>query len=194
MAKESEKRLFIESNTTNLIDSFSYNPITREISFNEPTYRRWSINRVRLNDIKDRSSARKYMNVYLKYNLDVKIFMDINLQKDSNEVQLVTILDPFTSYSNLSNSPNSIAFVNMYFDLVEIKKRELERKIKTSLNVKEIKLLYEETNAELIDISRDFFTETAGGTNKTGMSEWNEYVYRQLGIDNLELFKVEFKY
>ncbi|MFT6166795.1 MAG: hypothetical protein ACJASF_001488 [Vicingaceae bacterium] len=176
MAKESEKRLFIESNTTNLIDSFSYNPITREISFSEPTYRKWSTSRMRLNDIKDKSSARKYMNVYLKYNLDVKIFMDINQTEDSNEVQLVTILDPFTSYSNLDESPNSIAFVNMYFDLVEIKKRELESKINTRLSVKAIKLLYEKMNAELVDISREFFTETAGGTNRTGMSEWNEYV------------------
>ena len=32
MANESEKRLFIESNTTNLIDSFSYDPITRQIA------------------------------------------------------------------------------------------------------------------------------------------------------------------
>ena len=120
--------------------------------------------------------------------------MDINQTEDSNEVQPVTILDPFTSYSNLDESPNSIAFVNIYFDLVEIKKRELESKINTSLSVKAIKLLYEKMNAELVDISREFFTETTGVTNRTGMSEWNEYVYRQLGIDNLELFQVEFKY
>ena len=78
MANESEKQLFIKSNTTNLIDSFSYDPITRQISFSQPTYRKWSLKRMNLTDIKDNSSARKYMNVYLKYNLDVKIFMNID--------------------------------------------------------------------------------------------------------------------
>lgn len=194
MAKESEKQLFIESNTTNLIDSFSYDPISKEISFNEPTYRRWSKNRINLSDMKDKSSARKHLNVYLKYNLDIKIFMNIDQIGNSQEIQLVTILDPFTSYSNLDQSSNSVAFINMYFDLVETKRRELENKINPELSVKAMQELYKETSSELIQISRTFFTETAGGTNKKGMIEWNEYIYKHLKIDNLELFQVEFKY
>ena len=194
MANEKEKRLFIENNATNLIDSFSYDPISKQISFSEPTYRKWSLNRMTLRDLKDRSTRRKYMNVYLQYNLDVKLFMNINKIGDSKEIQLVTILDPFTSYSNLYDSPNSNAFINMYFDLVEIKRRELQSKIDERQSIKTIQKLYAETNSELVGISKVFFTETAGGTNRKGMSEWNEYIYKHLKIDNLELFQVEFKY
>ena len=194
MAKESEKRLFIQNNTTNLIDSFSYNSTTKKISFSKPTYRKWSFNRMQLNDIKDRSSSRKHMNVHLRYHLDVKIFMNINQIGNSKEVQLATILDPFTSYSNLDSSPNSVAFVNMYFDLVQIKKEELRSKINKNQSTKTIQKLYAETNSEIARISKVFFTETAGGTNRRGMSEWNEYIYKHLKIDNLQLFQVEFKY
>jgi len=39
-----------------------------------------------------------------------------------------------------------------------------------------------------------FFTETAGGTNRKGMTDWNEYIYSRLQINNLQLFRVTFKY
>ena len=194
MANESEKQLFIKSNTTNLIDSFSYDPITRQISFSQPTYRKWSLKRMNLTDIKDNSSARKYMNVYLKYNLDVKIFMNIDQFGPHNDIQLVTIFDPFTSYSNLETNPNSLAFINMYFDLIEIEKRELQKRITPNLPLKTIERLYDQTNSEIVELSRAFFTETAGGTNKKGMTDWNEYIYKRLRIDNLDFFQVEFKY
>jgi len=194
MAKESEKKLFIESNATNLIDKFSYNPVSKEISFRKPTYRKWSRNRLRLNNIKDNSTANKHLNVYLKYNLDVKIYMNINPISDSIQVQLATILDPFTSYSNLEINANSAAFINMYFDLIETKRRELEAKIEKNHSMEKIEALYIETNEEIVELSKDFFTETAGGTNKKGMTDWNEYIYRRLQINNLQLFQVTFKY
>jgi len=47
--------------------------------------------------------------------------MNINPIDDTVQVELVTILDPFTSYSNLEINANSAAFINMYFDLIETK-------------------------------------------------------------------------
>ena len=194
LANESEKKLFIESDSTNLIDKFSYNPVNREISFNKPTYRKWSLNRLRLNNVKGNSLANRALNVYLKYNLDVKIYMNINPIDDTVQVELVTILDPFTSYSNLEINANSAAFINMYFDLIETKRRELEAKIRKNFSAEEIETLYKETNEEIVSLSRDFFTETAGGTNRKGMTDWNEYIYSRLQINNLQLFRVTFKY
>jgi len=66
LANESEKKLFIESDSTNLIDKFSYNPVSREISFNKPTYRKWSLNRLRLNNVKGNSLANRGVECLLK--------------------------------------------------------------------------------------------------------------------------------
>tara|TARA_B110000046_G_scaffold28052_1_gene28862 strand:- start:180286 stop:180540 length:255 start_codon:yes stop_codon:yes gene_type:complete len=84
---------------------------------------------LRLNNIKNNFSANTTLNVYLKYNLDVKIYMNLNPISETIHVQLATILDSFTSYSNLEINANSAAFINMYFDLIETKRRELEAKI-----------------------------------------------------------------
>ena len=120
--------------------------------------------------------------------------MNINPIDDTVQVELVTILDPFTSYSNLEINANSAAFINMYFDLIETKRRELEAKIRKNFSAEEIETLYKETNEEIVSSSRDFFTETAGGTNRKGMTDWNEYIYSRLQINNLQLFRVTFKY
>ena len=82
----------------------------------------------------------------------------------------------------------------MYFDLIEIKKRELQTRITPNLPINAIERLYEQTNSEIVELSRAFFTETAGGTNKKGMTDWNQYIYKRLRIDNLDFFQVEFKY
>lgn len=95
---------------------------------------------------------------------------------------------------NQNKTTISKAFVDMYFDMVEIKKRQLETSIQGISNIKQITKLYTRANTELIKYSKEYFTETAGGTNKRGMMKWNEYIYKNLRIDNLELFQVEFKY
>lgn len=83
--------------------------------------------------------------------------MNINPIDDTVQVELVTILDPFTSYSNLEINANSAAFINMYFDLIETKRRELEAKIRKNFSAEEIETLYKETNEEIVSLSRDFF-------------------------------------
>ena len=62
-----------------------------------------------LTDIKDNSSARKYMNVYLKYNLDVKIFMNIDQYGPHNDIQLVTIW-PIYKLFKFRNQPEQCRF------------------------------------------------------------------------------------
>ena len=67
------------------------------------------------------------------------------------EVQLVTILDPFTSYSKLDNNPQSADFVNMYFDLVEIKKQGFQSITNNYQDIEIIQKLYRKTNLELVE-------------------------------------------
>jgi hypothetical protein len=120
--------------------------------------------------------------------------MNINQIEDSTSVQLATILDLFTSYSSLNKTTISKAFINMYFDLVEIKKRQLETSIQGISGIKQITKLYSRANTELIKYFKEYFTVTAVGTNKRGMMKWKKYIYKNLRIDNLKLFQVEFNY
>jgi hypothetical protein len=85
--------------------------------------------------------------------------MDINQIEDSTYVQLATILDPFTSYSNLNKTAVTKAFVNMYFDFVEIKKRQLQRSIQGISAIKQIKECYTLANIELVKSSKSYFTK-----------------------------------
>lgn len=193
-ALEKEKQLFIRNDSTNFINSFSYNSMTNKISFTEPTYRKWSKHRINIIDFGHKNVLYSHNNIHSKYNLVVMIFMDINKIEDSLNVQLSTILDPFRSFSNLEDTQNSSAFISMYFDLVEIEKRNLKTKIEGIDSEKEIIMLYEVANKRLNNLSSIFFTETAAGTNKKGMKNWNEYIIENIGIDNLSYFEVTFKY
>ena len=55
-----------------------------------------------------------------RYRLNVKLYLDINHVRDSLTYQLRTILDPVGSYYHFPISDFDLAFMNIYFDLMEI--------------------------------------------------------------------------
>lgn len=189
--EEKDKNLFINRKTTNFIDSFSYNPTTRIISFQQPTYRRWNSKRVYLADFMhqgENSSSVNLYSIYARYRIDIKIYMDINPIGDSVDVQLATIFDPFTSYSYLEKSPETLAFINMLFDLAEIQKRKLAKEIEGMKDVNQIQEKYEDSIAEFEEIASDYYISVVGGTKLNGMKSWNDYILSELGIDNFAAF------
>ncbi|MBL4710721.1 MAG: hypothetical protein JKY48_20040 [Flavobacteriales bacterium] len=116
--------------------------------------------------------------------------MDINLVGDSIHVQLATIFDPFTSYSYLEKSPESLAFINILFDLAEIQKRALAKKINGMKDVKLIQKTYDEHVAEFKEIASDYYTSVLGGKKMDEMERWNDYTFLPLGIDNLNAVRL----
>ena len=123
------------------------------------------------------------------YNLEAQIFMDVNSCGDSVNVITKTIFDPFKSYYYLPLDKVSTTFINLYFDIVEIKRIEFEDEIRQKGHNKVlIQSLYEVKKEETKELTRTFFKEVERCTNEKATLKWNRFVKDKLGIDNIAVF------
>lgn len=127
-----------------------------------------------------------------RYRLKAQIYMDVNDYEDSVNVITKTFFDPYESYYHFKMTDEAAAFINMYFDLVEICRRELEREIKGLKDVNRIAFLYRHKLIELEGICTNFFEEVQRGTNPRGMMRWNRHIYDKIGITNLGIFDLHY--
>ncbi len=125
------------------------------------------------------------------YNLLVHIFADRTVIGDSVQIVTAVVFDPYGSYFHLPSDREGLCFINMYFDLAEILRREFERRIAESDRSAEAldKLCYE-YNQKLYFLEERFCRETAHGVLELKMKKWNQFIRKHLAIDNLEIFKV----
>lgn len=124
-----------------------------------------------------------------QYHLCAQLFLDINRYKDSTQVVTATVFDPIKSYYFLPLDTPAYCFMNIYFDLVEIERRKLEKKINQSdRSIATIQRLYNESNDRVQELGKKYFPEVQHGTMEKGMKKWNDIVYQNLGIDNLKIF------
>lgn len=125
------------------------------------------------------------------YVLSVKLFMDINFIKDSIQISTATIFDPYESYYHLPVNDTVLCFVNTYFDLVEIERRALEQEIgQSDKSIPRLEALYEARLAKIEELSKRYFKEVKRGLHRRALKEWNYYVFKKLGIDNMLFFKI----
>lgn len=123
------------------------------------------------------------------YKLNVQLFLDINQTGDKIHTLTKTIFDVFDSYYRLPMDVNADCFANIYFDLVETQRLELEKEItKPNITVEEIQLLYKKRQEKLAELSNQYFREVERGQNLDKLAKWNKYVAMRLGIDNMALF------
>lgn len=125
-----------------------------------------------------------------KYHLLAQIMLDINQFGDSIQVFTKTIYDPYESYYYYEFSKTGVAFLNMYFDLVEIHKRKLDEAIQGMKKTDEILSVYSQIQKELKVTTELFFKEVQHGTQKSKMLKWNAIISKEIGIDNLDFFHV----
>lgn len=127
-----------------------------------------------------------------RYHLEVQLFMDINEVCDSIQIITKTIFDPYLSFYKFNTTKESQAFINIYFDLMEIERRKLAAElIKCKNDIPLMKMKYNQAvkNAEIM--SEQYFKEIERGTNKSNFKKWNNIVYGELNIDNIALFQIE---
>lgn len=126
-----------------------------------------------------------------QYNLKAHIALDY--YDADNEVKHVTrtLFDLKDSYYDLTFDRPVHCFLNMYFDLYEIGRRELEKRI-AELNEpapETVKKVYREVAAETDKTARRFVDEVDRGYNEQAMERWNEHIELELKIDNLNIFQ-----
>lgn len=150
----------------------------------------WSKERIGFND--DNEDYTKYANQIPsdRYNFNVQIFLDMNFFNDSLNILTKTIFDPFNSYYRFEHTDMSKAFINMYFDLMEIQRKKISEKIKQTpnINFEKIERIYKNQMIEAKRIGKQFFQEVQRGTIRNKMIEWNNYIRNELSIDNLAIF------
>lgn len=159
-------------------------------------YREWSNNRIRFRNVSETEmepdlnpSAAKPMAPILnvdKYDLVVQLFADRSTYNDSTHVITATIFDPFESYYNLPMDMATHCFINMYFDLHEIARRELQQALEKDLE--HFDEIYNQFMKKFEKTKRQFLNDVERGTKEEKMITWNHFICAQLGIDNLDLF------
>ncbi|HLG35992.1 MAG TPA: hypothetical protein VI757_14015 [Bacteroidia bacterium] len=124
-----------------------------------------------------------------RYNLKVQLYMDVNLYHDSLNILTATVFDPFQSYYHFPFDTLADCFLNLYFDVMEIERREFEKEIhEQKLSIELINDAYQRKIKENESISRSYFSSVERGNNRKELLKWNEHVFEELRIDNCKLF------
>lgn len=124
------------------------------------------------------------------YQLAAQIFLDIDPAGDSLRHYSTCLLDVFHTFYNLKEEPYTNCFLNIYFDLCEIQRRQLETEIKGKQSLVEVDALYKKHKLAFEKTSARYLSEVERGKNKNQLKKWNDMVKSQLGIDNMALFAI----
>lgn len=121
------------------------------------------------------------------YNLNTKLYLDINFLKDSLIYQLVSILDPVDTYYKMAINTNDHHFMNLYFDLLEYHRIKLDKKLKeqNGLNSELIRNFLEQTMKEFDEDRKQFLKDCKRGKNIKKMALWNDYLLELTQVDNI---------
>jgi hypothetical protein len=103
----------------------------------------------------------------------------VNIINGQLETLTATIYDPFQSYYYFPITAEANAFINLYFDLVEMHRRRLETLIAISKTEAELLQYYSEVKRELSIASTKFFREVDRGTNPSQMENWRKKIILQ---------------
>ncbi|MBK6545420.1 MAG: carboxypeptidase-like regulatory domain-containing protein [Saprospiraceae bacterium] len=182
---------FIDSSSLTNKTLFKSNTFFKYGLFEHP-YISWSRNRIKFREILSDTSV-TYSTTGFKseqYKLAVKIYLDINSYRDSTHIITSTIIDPYESYYHLPMNNQTLCFINIYFDLCEIARRELEEKLKAQTNnIYRLKEIYNNFLTQFETKRNEYLKAVEHGTIEKEMIKYNNIVYEILRIDNIELFQ-----
>jgi hypothetical protein len=152
----------------------------------------WSKNGIKFKEVLDTlQKPEDQVLISEKYNLSVKIFVDINTYSDSTNIITSTIFDPFESYYRLPINNQSLCFINMYFDLCEIQRKKLVESLNKEKKIEEnIKLIYSDFLNIFEYEKQTFLKKVKRGTDEDEMKNYNAFIIENLGIDNLKIFNI----
>lgn len=123
------------------------------------------------------------------YEIEIDILVDVSQIGDKVLINSVTLLDTENSYYLMRPDANTRTYLNMYFDLYEIKRRELEKRLEgmDGVSAEEVRLTFLDEFRLIYDDMQDFDMEVQRGAAKESFRRWNRYIYDHLGIDNFKL-------
>lgn len=173
-------------------DTLRNSNLIRKKGISESQFVHWSPDRIVWRDLrKDSLSLNATSSIIAnRYNLEVQFYFDWNNYQDSVNVLTDVIFDPYKSYYHLPIDAYTTCFINMYFDLCEIQRRQLQKKF-NQLNKKNVSAYFECFYAFQTIAKKErqrFLLEIDRGTNERNLLKWNRYIYEQLNINNVQIF------
>ena len=168
--------------------------IENRLSFKGTSFVPWSKNRVNITDLPEQKPIKDNLNKSdvpkHKYKLAVQIYVDANMIGDTLNLLSMAIFDPIESFYDYTQDQLSRAFINIYFDLMEIKRRELHLKLqKEAKTPEDVERIYHTELEKISDFSHQFFKEIQRGKNQKAYYKYNTMVVEELGIDNNEIYQ-----
>jgi hypothetical protein len=155
----------------------------------------WSNNRITLKDnIFLSPTAKLYQEKVIANSnwLEIQTYFDVNTFNDSTHILTQTLYDPFQSFHKVHESIKTQAFINIYFDLIEVQRRKFEQKINGSCadcSASEIVVHYQKLLRDNEVLRKKYYRDVDRGNNTYQFNEWNEFVKLKLGMDNWKFFK-----
>lgn len=123
------------------------------------------------------------------YDLKVQILLDVTQSGDTLHHRSYTVFDAGKTFFHLPEQPYTTVFLNICFDLCEIERRKMEKGLSLkSWTVAQVDSIYKETIESIAIITRRYLKDVQLGKNEKSLHAWNEYVIKNLNIDNIALF------
>lgn len=127
-----------------------------------------------------------------KLKIQTQIYCDVVDTDKGFVFETAAVLDVYESFNYLEDSDPLYCYINIYFDLAEIYRRRLQvRLFEEGRSLDEIKMLYQQTLNELQEVQLKFQRDAFAGRDLEKMMYWNTFVKQELGIDNMNLFKLD---
>jgi hypothetical protein len=124
-----------------------------------------------------------------RYRLSAHIFLDRNELSDSLHFLSATVFDPYNTYFYYPIDNTALAFINLYFDLVELQRRNMMEEIESSdKSLDEVNRIYAFWSERVESITAKYLREVDRGTDLGAYYKWNSIIEKELGINNAQLF------
>ncbi|MEL6274312.1 MAG: hypothetical protein AAFU03_04265, partial [Bacteroidota bacterium] len=115
----------------------------------------------------------------------------INKYPDTFHVTTSTVIDVYESHHNFDlPSSQTNAIINLYFDLCELERIDLQEKIEAiGYQPAEIAALHKAAQKKIDQLHFLYFAEVYSAGSQSKLKAYNRQVKEKLGIDNLSIFK-----
>lgn len=129
----------------------------------------------------------------IRADLSVYLYLDINTYNHLITHQTLTILDHLKTRFSLEYSKQNLVFQNIYFDLCEIVRLNLDEKLSILNSVEEMNQAHEAALQDIHSITAKFKSETNYGADIHSLKKWNDLVLQRTGVDNFAVFALKYK-
>ncbi|MDX5447302.1 MAG: carboxypeptidase-like regulatory domain-containing protein [Bacteroidota bacterium] len=125
------------------------------------------------------------------YHIGCGILMDASPSISGVPPRTHTIIDPYSTYRSGAVDSLFLCAVNIYIDLVEIERRELQKQLnEVPLDRDSILNLYHRSKERVDALRKEYFSFVELGANIKVMADWNERVLDEVGRDHMAFFRI----